>query len=154
VGVVAGPGASKNLDQLGAKRVSVKKDRLFWGLTRPEIEWSQLWQTGFQLRRTMGSIAPLSMLDSVLFVVSEEVNVRDFCLFWSARASRMARQQVYWVPSDWADAIGEYVRTVAPPEDERQSKQVFVYLVSLTLPSGQLSDVANGLSTDGYRYQV
>ena len=89
VGVVAGPGALKHLDRLGVKRVSVQDDKILWGLTRPDVEWSQLWQSGFQLRRTMGSIAPLSMLDSILFVVSERLNVREFCLFWSTRASRL-----------------------------------------------------------------
>ncbi len=140
--------------RLGAKRVPIREATLPWGLTRPDIEWSQLWQTGFQLHRRMGNIAPLFMFNSVLFVVSREANVKDFCLFWSARASRIGWQQVYWVPSDWADAIGEYVRTVAPSEDERHSKQVFIYLASLTIPCGELSDLAHDLSTDGYSFKV
>ncbi|MCK4324210.1 MAG: hypothetical protein KAW89_06740 [Armatimonadetes bacterium] len=58
------------------------------------------------------------------------------------------------MPSDWAAAIGEYVQTVAPSEYESHTKQVFVYLVSLTLPPGELSDLANRLSTDDYRFEV
>ncbi len=154
VGVVSGEEDLKYFDYMGTKRVPVQEGTFLWGLTRPDIEWSQLSQTGFQLRKGVGLNVSLFLYNSALFVVSAAPNLQDFCLFWSARASRHGWQPVYWIPCEWAGSMPDCIGALVPGERRGAPQRILVQLTSATLPADELDELADTFPSEEHLYRV